>query len=426
MLRRIVHNFATRLGTAFLSFGVVWLTARYLGAAGRGAISLFVTDCAALLLFIGLLGGSSLIYLAPRRNLWHLLLPAYGWAVVVCIVGTATVAGLRHPGPAYLWHLAGLSTLQAFFSINTSLVLGRRREGTYNLLTLIQVGLLAGSLLVAFQTGGPGRSVQAYYWSSYVAFGVPLLLSFIPLLRQPDRRRRWGRRLRATTRELARHSRGAHLSNILAFANYRLSYYFVAHYVDLPSVGILSVGVALVEAIWLIPRSAALVQYVDLVHSSASSGPLPTGALRVARLAVLATAAAVGLLIALPVAVLTTVFGAEFGAARPVMVLLAPGAVIMAVQMVVSSYFAGRARYRVNNLASVVGLGVTLLACPLLIPSYGIRGAALAATLSYGASTAFLLLHFWRDTGAVPTAFLPGAADVRYCWQLLRAQIEAK
>lgn len=419
MLRRIAHNFATRLGTALLSFGVVWLTARYLGAAGRGAVSLFVTDCAALLLFIGLLGGSSLIYLAPRRNLWHLLLPAYGWAVLVCGLGTAVVAGLRQPGTEYLEHLAGLSMLQAFFSINASLVLGRRRETTYNLLQLGQVALLAGSLLVAFQLGGPWLSVRTYYSVSYLAYGLPWLLSFGPLLGQPDRRRRLGRRLRATTRELARHSRGAHFSNILAFANYRLGYYFVAHYADVRAVGVLSVGVALVEAIWLIPRSAALVQYVDLVHS-ATAGPLPDAALRVARLTVLGTAAAVVALVALPVVLLTAIFGPEFGAARPVMVLLAPGTVLMAVQMLISSYFAGLARYRVNNLASIVGLVVTLLACALLIPRFGIRGAALAATLSYAASTAYLLLQFRRATGASLMAFLPRPTDAAYCWQLLR------
>ncbi|RPD49752.1 lipopolysaccharide biosynthesis protein [Hymenobacter sediminis] len=422
MLRRIVHNFATRLGTALLSFGVVWLTARYLGAAGRGAVSLFTTDCAAILLFLGLVGGSSLIYLAPRRNLWHLLLPSYVWAVAVCTLGTVVVGVVRHPGSAYLVHLAGLSTLQAFLSINTLLVLGRRRESAYNLLTISQVGLLAGGLLLSFWAGGRWLSVQTYYQVSYLAFGLPLLLSFIPILQQPDQHRHLGRRLRATTRELARHSRGAHFSNILAFANYRLSYYFVVHYADVRSMGILSVGVALVEAVWLIPRSTALIQYVDLVHA-ADAGNLSDATLRVARLTVLGTGVALGTLVALPTEWLTTLFGPEFGPARPVMLLLAPGAVIMATQMMMSSYFSGVARYNINNLASVVGLGVTLLACTLLIPRFGIQGAALAATLSYTASTLFLLPRFLKATGASFVALLPQPADALYFWQLLRQRL---
>jgi len=420
MVRRILSNFIARLATALLSFGVVWLTARYLGAAGRGAVSLFVTDCAALLLFIGLLGGSSLIYLAPRRNLWHLLLPAYGWATAVCLAGTGVVALLRAVPPSYLGHLLMLALLQAFFSINTSLLLGRRQEATYNTLAAGQVALLAGGLFLAFAVWR-WQQVPVYYYASYLAYSLPLLLSLRALWQLPDRRRRGGRRLRATVRELARHSRGAHFSNILGFANYRLSYYFVAHFVDARAVGILSVGVALTEAIWLIPRSTALVQYVDLVHAGKEATP-PASALRVSRLTVLGTAGAVGALVLLPPTVLAAVFGPEFGAARPVILLLAPGGVVMALQILCSSYFAGLARYRINNTASVLGLLVTLAACALLIPHLGIRGAALASTLSYSTSTAFLLYHFYRATGAAPWAFLPRRTDAVYAWSLVRGR----
>lgn len=419
MLRRIFHTFATRLSAALLSFAVVWLTARYLGAAGRGSVSLFVTDCAALLLFIGLLGGSSLIFLVPRRNVWHLLVPAYGWAVVVCTAGTA-LAGLLRPVPvSYLGHLWGLSLLQAFLSINISLLLGRKQEAAYNALNIAQVALLAGLLLLAF-AGLSWREVSMYYYAAYVAYALPLLASFGLLRRLPDR---WeqGRGLRETTRELSRHSRGAHFSNILAFANYRLSYYFVAHFADARAVGVLSVGVALAEAIWLIPRSAALIQYVDLVHADDKHAQLaPT--LRVARLAVLATAAAVLVLALLPSALLVAVFGPEFGAARTVIGWLVPGVVAVALNVACSSYFAGLGHYRVNNWATTVGLAVTVPACWLLVPRLGIAGAAMATSLSYVASTAYLLVHFGRATGAGWMDWLPGPRDVAYLRELARGR----
>ncbi|MCB2376362.1 polysaccharide biosynthesis C-terminal domain-containing protein [Hymenobacter sp. BT635] len=417
MIRRILHNFATRLGTALLSFGIVWLTARYLGAAGRGQVSLFITDCAALLLFIGLLGGSSLIYLAPKRSLWHLLVPAYGWATVVCGTGTALVALTRPVPPSYLLHLLALALLQAYFSINTSLLLGRKQEGAYNFLNLLQVSLLAGGLAVLL-VGLHWRVVPVYYYAAYGAYGLPLLLSFGALLRLPDR---WagGRDLLVTARELAFHSRGAHLSNILAFANYRLSYYFVAHYADARAVGVLSVGVALAEAIWLIPRSTALIQYVDLVHATDKHAQIePT--LRVARLTLLSTVLAVLGLCALPPLVLTTVFGPEFGAARTVILCLAPGVAAIALNVICSTYFAGVGRYRVNNLATTVGLLVTVPACWLLIPAFGIEGAAVATTLSYLASTGFLVWQFRRATGAGLAAFVPGKADIDYARSLLK------
>lgn len=419
MLRRIFHTFATRLSAALLSFAVVWLTARFLGAAGRGAVSLFVTDCALILLFIGLLGGSSLIFLAPRRNVWHLLLPAYGWAAVVCTAGAGLLALWRPVPPSYLGHLWALALLQAWLSINLALLLGRKRETAYNWLNIGQGALLAGLLALALAAPG-GQTVSSYYYAAYGAYGLPLLLSWQQLRRLPDPRRRTrARRLRATARELSRHSRGAHFSNVLAFANYRLSYYFMAYFADARAVGVLSVGVALAEAIWLIPRSAALIQYVDLVHAADKQAQL-TPTLRVARLSVLVTAAAVGVLALLPPALLRAVFGPEFGAAQPVIGWLVPGVVAVALHVVCSSYFAGLGHYRTNNLAAALGLLVTVLACALLIPRLGIVGAALAMSASYLASTAYLLWQFGRATGAGWQAWLPSRADVAHVREVLR------
>src|SRR6478672_1257627 len=150
MIQRILHHFAARVLTAGLSFVMVWLTARYLGAAGRGQVSLFVTDVSALVLFIGLVGGSSLIYLVPRRNVWHLLLPAYGWALLVSGVGAAAVGMLRPVGWEYVLHLGGVTLVQVLLSINTSLLLGRKQEQAFNVLTTVQAALLAAALVLAF------------------------------------------------------------------------------------------------------------------------------------------------------------------------------------------------------------------------------------------------------------------------------------
>ncbi|GAA4382386.1 lipopolysaccharide biosynthesis protein [Hymenobacter koreensis] len=404
MLRRLVHTFTARLGIALLNFVVVLITARFLGAAGRGQVSLFVTDIALLLLFIGLLGGSSLIYLGARRNLWHLLVPAATWATVVCLLGSAGIWIWRHPSPTYMAHLLAIAWLQAGFSITTALLLSRRKEQTFNLLNIAQAGLLAGGLWLVLTVLNE-RTVAAYWWVCYPAYGFPLLVSAALLLQTPDRLAR-GLGWRAAARELARHSRSAHFSNILSFLNYRVSYYFLAAWAGPEAVGVLSVGTALAEAIWLIPRSAAQVQYLDLVHATDKQAEA-LATTRTARLALLATGAAVLVLVALPAKILAGIFGPEFDAARPIILLLAPGTLAISLTMLVSSYFAGLARYRINNLAQTVGLAVTLAACGLLIPRYGAPGAALATTLSYLASTGYLLWQFRRASGLGLRQFVP-------------------
>ena len=408
MLRRIFHSLITRLATALGSFGIVWLTARYLGAAGRGAVSLFVTDCALLVLFVGFVGGASLIYLAPRRNVWNLLIPAYLWASIVCMAGAGGIWLWRDVPLSYAGHVWGVCLLQAFFSVNANLLLGRRRERAYNSLTILQISLQASLLLLAFAVGR-WRDIQVYYYAAYVAQGIPLLLSLRLLYRLPDRRQ-LGRRLWATARELAQHSRGAHPASIMAFVNYRLSYYFVAYYTDARALGILSVGVALAEAVRLIPRSTSQIQYVDLLYTTDKAAQVaPT--LRGMRLTLLLATAALLALGTLPANWLGGIFGTEFGSSRPIILLLAPGILASTLSIVCGAYFAALGHYRVNNLAAGWGLLVTVPACWLLIPIWGILGAAASMSLSYLISTGYLLWVFRRVTGTQLASLLPGRPE---------------
>jgi len=422
MIKRILQHFAARVLTAGLSFAVVWLTARYLGAAGRGQVSLFITDVAALVLLAGFVGGSSLIYLVPRRNVWHLLRPAYGWALVVSAAGALLVGLLRPGSGSYVWHLGAITLIQVLLSVNAFLLLGRRRERAYNALTAVQAAVLAVALALAFGAAH-WLSIRAYYYANYLAYGLPWLVSTALLLRLPDARRGaagYGRaRRRAVARELARHSRGAHFSNVLAFANYRFGYYAVAYLAGARALGILSVGVALAEAIWLIPRSTALIQYVALVNAADKRGQT-YAALRGSRLTLLATAGAVAGLAAVPARWLAAFFGPEFGAAHGVILALAPGIFLYGAGMQASTYFSGTARYGVSNRAALLGLAVTVPGCLLLVPRLGMVGAALGMSASYTASVAYLVGHYRRATGATWPDLLPGWGDVQWLFKRMR------
>ena len=406
MPTRTLSTFASRFGIALLNFGVVLLTARGLGAAGRGQVSLLVTDVALLLLFIGLLGGSSLIYLAPRRNVWRLLVPAVAWAVVVCAGGAALVALLRPAAPArYAAHVGALALTQALFSIASSLLLGRRREPLFNALNLAQAALLVAALGWAF-FAADFRRIEAFYFATYVSYGAVLVVAAVALARQPDPRPLTRRALRRVTRELARHSRGAHTASILGFLTYRLSYYLLAACAGPRAVGVLSVGVALAEALWILGRSAAQTQYVDLVNAPDKLARLPH-LLRAARLTGLLTAAGLVVLLAVPAPVLAAVFGPEFAAARPVLAWLAPGVLAMGVGFLLSTWFAGVGHYAPNNRATAAGLTVAAGAGALLIPRFGVPGAAAASSLAYLTVAGALLWQFRRVTGAGLRAFLP-------------------
>jgi O-antigen/teichoic acid export membrane protein len=114
------------------------------------------------------------------------------------------------------------------------------------------------------------------------------------------------------------------------------------------------------------------------------------------------------------------VFGADFGAARPIVLLLAPGVLATAVSILLTSYVAGVGRYQINTAAGIMGLLVTVVACWLLIPRWGIMGAAVAASLSYIISMTYLLRAFRKEGAISLRDLVPGKTELRYLSTMLR------
>jgi O-antigen/teichoic acid export membrane protein len=105
----------------------------------------------------------------------------------------------------------------------------------------------------------------------------------------------------------------------------------------------------------------------------------------------------VGFFLLLPPDFYRYVFGSDFGGLQVLMWALAPGVWIFTYALVVGHYFSGHGRYWVNALASGVGLAFSLLASFVFIPIYGAMGAALAASISYTATSLVVLRYFLKD-----------------------------
>lgn len=414
MFAKILHTLSSRVGAAGLNFLIVMLTAQFLGAAGRGEISIFIANITFILLFTSLVGGTALVYLTPRVNIYQLLVPAYVWSVLICAIGTFVLSTTGQSPINYAIHLFILSLLQAFFSINTTVLLGKEKVKTNNYLTFLQTFFTLTILLVGFLQFKQ-QTVTFYFTALYVAYGLTFLLSTFALLRLPDRPDFTG--FKKQLPELFRFGSVAQFSNILTFLNYRLGYYFLNAWAGLEAVGVFSIGVSLSEAIWMVGRSLAVVQYAKLVNSD---NPQEARKLTIelTKLSFITTLAAVFILAILPPEFLKLLFGKEFGAVKPVIWALSAGVVATGTGMIFSHYFAGHGKYYINNWAAFCGLVLTVPACWFLIPKFGPVGAGIASTLSYLAAFIFLLLKFRRETDFRLTQLFPTRSDLLYLKRL--------
>jgi O-antigen/teichoic acid export membrane protein len=93
------------------------------------------------------------------------------------------------------------------------------------------------------------------------------------------------------------------------------------------------------------------------------------------------------------------VYGSTFTDAGVALRLILPGVVAYSVVAVLSRYLTGRGRPGTATLIMVAGLVANVAANLILIPRYGINGAAVASSLSYGLTAVLALVMFQRVSG---------------------------
>ena len=125
-----------------------------------------------------------------------------------------------------------------------------------------------------------------------------------------------------------------------------------------------------------------------------------TGALVVASIGV----AALDLLAA---PVVPRLFGSGFREAVPVLWLLSPGAVFLAMNRVLSDILRGRGRPFAVALGEGLGALVTVALLLLLIPTYGIRAAAVASSVAYAVVFGALWQSLRRSRRQSPNGTAP-------------------
>ncbi len=416
MFKRIATTFGTRFVTAIINFLVVVAVSRFLGPAGKGEQGIIITTVALILLFSNILGGASLVYLAPRYRIRQLILPSYGWSVLCGLVWWLVLDATVLVPHEWALHIAVLSVINSWASINTNLLIGREHIGKSNLVNLLQslAVIVTFTGLVAFSEL---RDIRAYFAALYVSYLCMLLISLLflaPLRRSAAPALKSYRQL---IRDLFAYGFVNQLAHIAQLLSFRISYYLLEGFAGIESVGVYSNGVSIMEAVWMISGSIALVQYSTIANST-DKGYSQQLTARFIRLSLWASLAVILPLVLLPSGFFTFLFGAGFSQINRVLWWLAPGILIYNIAMIGGHYFSGTGKYYVNALASAAGLIITLGLGFWLIPEHGYYGAAFTASVSYLITSAVVALWFCKETGRPFRELIPSFRDLRDLYDL--------
>jgi O-antigen/teichoic acid export membrane protein len=189
--------------------------------------------------------------------------------------------------------------------------------------------------------------------------------------------------------------------------------------VEESNIAFYAVAVSIVDRLKMLPEAIANALYPEVAERAAEAGAALTArAVRNALLCAALVAAGIG---AASVVLVPILYGAEFAESLAPIFLLLPGSVLLTNHVVLGRYFTGLGRQRVNIVTQLASTSFNVVANLLLIPPYGILGAALASLLSYALQALLILSSFVRMTSTPLSQVLwPQRSD----WPLYRRALE--
>jgi O-antigen/teichoic acid export membrane protein len=399
MLKQILAVVGTRYVVAILNLILIFVNARMLGVEGVGTIGLIWAAININFTINSLLGGNTLVYFMQRYPIQALYPVAILWIAAGTLAGTGIMrlAGILPSG--YELHIAFISVLYSATLAHARFLLGGDNLRAFNLIALLQGGILFFALLVIYF---PMKyaSVDGYIAGLYLTHGIAALISFrllAPILRTPSADLLIRPKFREMIRQMLQYGLWSAADNMAETLAMRLNYFLVEYFAGRGSVGLLDAATRIAESVWLISRSVAHIEYSRIART-ASSQLQQQITLRLLRITLAALALALALIVALPEHLYAErLFGSGFAGIRAIILCLAPGIIMFGGNTIMSHYFIGSGKIRYSAFASLIGLAAILLAAPIFIPAMGALGAAAGSSIAFGAMFLFSLISFSKQ-----------------------------
>ena len=437
--RGLFYTLLAQLPMLVLFFAGSTFMTRLLAEEGRGIYALFQNQIVLFSLLLGLNLNLGITFFIPRTDFPRKdvlgvalsLVVACGVVFPFLIWGAVTLdrdhglvfpegyTGLMYCGYLYLSVMLGL-----LGTVLTSVFLGLKRFKALN-----QVNILTSALSAGF--------FGAIYWytDALGAMNIPLVfistlamqlitvliwcvlyvqeIGYLPplVLKGP-----------ALT-AMVRFSVVGLAANIIQTINYRFDVWVVQEYSGVSELGLYAVAVGLAQLFFYIPTSFSRVMQPFLFGSDGTT--MREKFLSLSRMNTTSVLVGCVLLGAIASTAIPLLFGVNFtGSVSPLLILL-PGIVFASAWKFLAVYVIHMQQQRFTLLASFVGAIVTIGLDLLLIPIWGINGAALATTISYLTTLLVTCFYLWRRMDLnVLHAFLIKSSDIKLLDQVTRGRLK--
>jgi len=387
-----------------VGMGTGIITARWLGPDGRGIFQLVAVVAPFMLAnFVKLGIPQASVYAIKREGVEPSVVVsnttwlALGLGVVAaagCWVGREWLLTnvLKDAPPITLVVVAALVPLVILQAYLLGVVQGLQRFAEYNVQQIVPnvLSLFGMAIVLVWLDGGVLGALATYtaimvFVTGWLALRVHRMA---PIRARLDP---------GVLARLVRFGMKSHVQTLAATWHLRVDQLLIGYLLDPTQVGLYAVAVNLTNLLLRIPDALGTVLFPQLAALTTEAGEDATAIVCRWTFAIMGVGA-LGYLVVGPFA-LRFLFGERFSDSVAPMLALLPGVVLMGQYLILTRNFTSRNRQEVNIAAAVTALAVNVGLNVLLIPRWGIVGAAASSVGSYGFASVVLMVAFCRVSG---------------------------
>ena len=385
---------ARQLLGGFVGFVTVVIVARILGPEGNGqyAVAMLLPNMLASFLNFGI-SPANVYYLGSGKiNTTTVLYAVITLFMIIASAGIGIGAlciiffgNIWFPGipSKILWLVLAIFPISLLQSFLAGIFQCLQKFRTYNLILLAKplTTLIAVMIIVYAHKCHLENIILAMICSSLFV----LILTMVEVYKEVDTKRDKVTAIdvKKYIRKATSYGIRAHLSNILAFINYKADIFLVNFLLNPAAAGIYTVAVQIVERLWLLSQSVGIVLFPRLSELNANESKRKQLTPILSRIVIFMTLIAALILACLASPMVNVFFGESYWQVVPALLILLPGIVAGSGARILANDIAARGRPELNMYFSLIVVTVNIIGNFLLIPRFGLKGAALATTFAY-------------------------------------------
>ena len=410
----VLFSFLAEISLFALSFLLGVVTARYLGADGKGKFWLVFNVAGILPLLFSMRFQRSVTYHLSKNSamLGEILL--YG-----LLVGLGTAAGiivLMAAFPGFFSDVM-LKNINIYYWVILLLCMSRY---LWSFLIAIIEGLLRFKLKLIFMIGTYGLKVlevilalslfKLQFEGLILFMGLTEGLVYTLILAALMAGVRNYRFNQAHFVAMLKYSAKSYPGMISDLVTLRIDTFFLNFFSGAAQVGVYTVAVSLASMLSYLPTAIRNVLMPFVANYSEAQITS-----RLSRLLIIAMSLIAILIIPLVWVLVVPVYGAEFASARSLFLILLPGMIFWGVFTLLSSDIEGRGFPLQISIVSVISALAAISLDWLLIPVWNATGAAVVSSATYALAMLLAAVLYRRLLGVqVNRVLLPRLADLRF------------